>query len=388
MPDECGSCSAPDTASSCPYGLLPTTISTKTAITPACLGDLSAYGGGNATSEGAADKIYSPPVVNDPYLEKALNANTIDNLIDKTSVTSASNLPPGLAEAINNQIYNPPVIKDAYGNRAEAVVQEAAETYTKYLEKALNADTIYDLMKATTVTGTDQLPPNIGGLIHTEYGINPLTGEKTPVQSDIFYNNELPEYLQLYALLHEYTHLGNTPYTDLPLAFMEGDSEYMADNLTDSSINYPSDPTYQECDALITDIYEAIGKGDPEKGRELFYSILDKNNDFVKTLDSFESSLKSIGGIDHIYKVLDILKEDLNAKYSQDSYKEIPKDTPYTPQDILDGMIGNHPAMPQTIHIARIGEKEDPYKLLKDAEDILKQYVKIAMQKAPNPQTF
>lgn len=206
-----------------------------------------------------------------------------------------------------------------------------------YLENSSNPEKIADCFNDTDLYGVDNLPYGVAGKIESSI-VYDSTGNPN-INSNIFYDKNLSADDMLYTTLHELAHREQLEYSkNMLLSFEEGDAEYTADNkitnyldqleeLYHGSLNtkYTSDSTYNECKALVTDIYEAIG------GRDEFYNALKTHDgDFFQALDSFESDLKDNGiGLENVYNALNMLNRELNTKrYDIDNISQ-PTSTPY-----------------------------------------------------------
>ncbi|MEA3229912.1 MAG: hypothetical protein U9P44_03275, partial [archaeon] len=227
--------------------------------------------------------------------------------------------PTAVSSGNTPEIYLSTASKDMYGIEKEAI--------EIYLKKVLNAENIYDLLENTTINSTDNLPYGTLGMISSTVQYNPVTGKKNPVRSDIFYDSTLPEDLQIYALLHELTHLEQLNYnSNMPLSFSEGDAEYNASALTGNGLDtiydtekgifYNADKTYEKCKETVTGIYKAIGDGDIDSGRKQFYKAIERfGGDFYTALDSFDTSLNKDGiNPEQIYDQLDSLDLEITQK--------------------------------------------------------------------------
>jgi len=200
-----------------------------------------------------------------------------------------------------------------------------------YLDHSSDPERIADILKNTDINGVYGLPPNVAGVNKSTIGYNPFTGEGI-VNSDIAYDNNLSPDDKLYTALHELSHSEQLEYSiNMPGSFKEGDAEMYTDDiindyvskleeLYEGSLNTSnaSDPTYIECKALVTDIYDIIG------GRDKFYDALDQHDgDFYKALDSFAEN-----GLDlkAVYNMLNDLDSEIDAK---NPYADSNPATPY-----------------------------------------------------------
>ncbi|NOQ38006.1 hypothetical protein GQ472_03880 [archaeon] len=233
-------------------------------------------------------------------------------------------------------------IRDAGGLDAAIDIYDIGSLAKEiYLDHSSNPERIADLLKNTDIEGVYGLPPNVAGVNSSTIGYNPFTGEGI-VDSDIAYDNNLSPDDQLYTALHELCHCEQLEYSkNMPLSFKEGDAETYTDliindyvskleDLYEGSLNTSnsSDPTYIESKALVTDIYENIGDGDIERGREKFYEALDQyKEDFNPAFESFREKLAENGlDIDTIYNVFNGLDRDIEAK---NPYTDSNQTTPY-----------------------------------------------------------
>ncbi len=222
-----------------------------------------------------------------------------------------------------------------------------------YLDNSTNPEMIADSFKDTDIYGVENLPYGVAGMIQSSIGYD-STGNPN-INSDIFYDQNLSADDMLYTTLHELAHREQLEYSKNMLhSFKEGDSEWTAydmindyvdqlDELYNGSLKtrYTSDSTYNECKALVTDIYEAIG------GRDEFYNALETyDGDFFKALDSFESALND-NGIDlkNVYNALNMLDRELEAKaYDLDTTSQpINTSTPYPFADIYTDTMPQSP---------------------------------------------
>ncbi|MCK4926913.1 MAG: hypothetical protein KAS11_00465 [Candidatus Aenigmarchaeota archaeon] len=227
-------------------------------------------------------------------------------------------------------------IRDA-GGLDVAIDTYGIESLAKdiYLEHSSDPERIADILKNTDINGVYGLPPNVAGVNKSTIGYDPFTGEVI-VDSDIAYDNNLSPDDKLYTALHELSHSEQLEYSkNMPRSFSEGDAETYTDDLIndyvskleelyEGSLNTSntSDPSYIECKALITDIYESIG------GRDKFYDALDQHGgDFYKALDSFRTELAENGlNLDSVYNMLNNLDSKLEAK---NPYADSNPATPY-----------------------------------------------------------
>ncbi|MCK4809264.1 MAG: hypothetical protein KAS90_06590 [Candidatus Aenigmarchaeota archaeon] len=233
-------------------------------------------------------------------------------------------------------------IRDAGGLDA-AIDMYGIESLAKdiYLEHSSDPERIADILKNTDINGVYGLPPNVAGVNKSTIGYNPFTGEGI-VDSDISYDNNLSPDDKLYTAIHELCHSEQLEYSkNMPVSFAEGDAEMYTDyiindyvskleDLYEGSLNTSnaSDPTYIECNALITDIYTIIGNGDAIEGRELFQNAEGQHGgDVYRTLDSFEKELAENGmDLKTVYNMLNDLDRELEAK---NPYADTNPATPY-----------------------------------------------------------
>ncbi|NOQ55387.1 MAG: hypothetical protein GQ477_01130 [Nanohaloarchaea archaeon] len=266
-----------------------------------------------------------------------------------------------------------------------------------YLDHSSNPEKIADSFNDTDMHGVDYLPDKIAGMIESSLGYD--SNGEISIDSDIFYNNNLDSSDLLYTALHELAHREQLDYSkNMAHAFKEGDAEYYADeiinkyveNLDDlynGSLNtrYTSDPTYNGCRSIVTDIYEAIGSGNAEGGRILFYDALEAHNgDYNIVLDSFESKLNDNGiGLTNIYNALDMLDRELKTGAS-DIYNDT-QQTPQIPyQDIYSGTASQVPFGIPDINIPYFDSSlanpllinRDDLKLLRDMNEVFERYLK------------
>ena len=292
MSDGCASCSGGSCGSSPAY-TLPTTIGTISTISPGI-------------------DNYSPPSSNQIY----------------TDINTAG----GLDAAI-----------DIYG--IESLAKDI------YLDNSSNPEKIADSFKDTDIYGVNNLPYGVAGKIESSIGYGSM-GEMN-INSEIFYDQNLSADDMLYTTLHELAHREQLEYSkNMSHAFSEGDAEWTAYDMINDYVSqleelyngslktrYTSDPTYNECKAIVTDIYEAIG------GRDEFYDALKTyDGDFFKALDSFESDLAD-NGIDlkNVYDALNMLDRELDTKaYDLDNTSQ-PTSTPYPFADIYTDTITQGP---------------------------------------------
>ncbi len=243
-------------------------------------------------------------------------------------------------------------IRDAGGLDA-AIDMYGIESLAKdiYLDHSSDPERIAGILKNTDIDGVYGLPPNVAGVNKSTIDYNPFTGEGI-VDSDISYDNNLSPDDQLYTALHELCHSGQLEYSKNMLrSFAEGDAEMYTDymindyvskleELYEGSLNTSdtSDPTYIECKALVTDIYESIG------GRDKFYDALDQHGgDFYETLESFETELAENGmNLQAVYNMLNDLDSELEEK---NPYADSNSATPYDDM-IPPGFSGLGPIYP------------------------------------------
>ena len=255
--------------------------------------------------------------------------------------------------------YSSPSLASVYSDISDAGGLDAAidtygiESLAKdiYSDHSSDPERIADILKNTDINGVYGLPPNVAGVNKSAIGYNPFTGEGI-VNSDIAYNNNLSSDDKLYTVLHELCHSEQLEYSlNMPSSFKEGDAEMYTDDiindyvsnledLYEGSLNTSksSDPSYIECKALITDIYESMG------GRDKFYDALDQHGgDFNKTLDSFEKELAENGlNLKTVYNLLNDLDSEIDAK---NPYTDSNSKTPYDDM-IPPGFDGLGPIIP------------------------------------------
>ncbi len=287
---------------------------------------------------------------------------------------------------------------DMYG--IESVAKEI------YAEHSSDPELIAGILKDTDMKGVDNLPYGVAGMIHSEVQYDPLTGQEI-INSDIFYDNNLSPDDKLYTAIHELSHRKQLEYSkNMPRSLSEGTSEVEAQIIMDSYLNdlediyggtlctsYTSDPTYNECKALATDIYKTIGDSDIKEGIDIFNKALNQHgNDTYKALDSFETELAENGmNLKTLYNTLNDLDSEIEAKLdTMNPYADSNPATPYGDM-IPPGLDGLGPTVlgipysdfgPMGVDYMGPVMQSDPFfnnktpldDLLHKPEDILEQY--------------
>lgn len=255
--------------------------------------------------------------------------------------------------------YSPPSTNSIYSDIKTAGGLDAAidiygiENLAKdiYLDNSANPEKIVDSFSNTDMHGVDYLPDKIAGMIKSTIGYD--SKGRPSIDADIFYNQNLSADDMLYTAIHELAHREQLEYSkNMLLSFSEGDAEWTAYDMINDYVSqleelyngslktrYTSDPTYNECKAIVTDIYEAIG------GRDEFYDVLEiYDGDFFKALDSFESDLNDNGmDLKNVYDALNMLDRELEIKsYDIDNTSQ-PTSTPYPFADIYTDTMPQSP---------------------------------------------
>lgn len=245
------------------------------------------------------------------------NSNSFSPIPTDISITGST---PGSSGYNRIDTYNP--FTDGIYTVSGPGISDLFDVSEKYITN-LNytpRETPYDIDEFENIT-TGDLPGDIKGLTNIEYRFN---GKEFVPYIDIKIDSSVKGTAYEPSVnTHESVHAeqaGILPYIENTFRklFAEGD----ATTVQEANHKYNiTNPLYKKYESVVKSIYNIIGEGNINRGRDLFYDRIEKIKDFKGTLSYFKDRFKK-GGHD----AEDIYQAIVNPKkYDMQTYRPMAK---------------------------------------------------------------